>query len=227
MKNIGLLVACEIEAVLTQYKSELQCVRQNGFDVYVLERKGCKLHFVHSGVGLIKAAAAVQMLCDCFKINFLLNFGVVGALTEQLKTADTCFVSKVVHYDMDTSALDHCEVGRYLEYPDVYLPASANVLETVRALYPAIPTAVCACADKFVDTPEKKTALHRQFGADICDMESAAVVLVCDLNRIPNLLIKTVSDSIAGGAGEFQKRLKSTAETCMAIVDNVLAAGVI
>ena len=80
MKSIGLLVACEIEAVLTQYRSELQRVRQNGFDVYILERKNCKLHFVHSGVGLIKAAAAVQMLRDCFKIEFLLNFGVVGAL---------------------------------------------------------------------------------------------------------------------------------------------------
>ena len=227
MKNIGLLVACEIEAVLTQYKSELQRVRQNGFDVYILGRKDCKLHFVHSGVGLIKAAAAVQMLCDCFKINFLLNFGVVGALTEQLKTADTCFVSKVVHYDMDTSALDHCEVGRYLEYPDIYLPASADVLKTVCALYPNIPTVICACADKFVDAPEKKTALHRQFGADICDMESSAVILICDLNRIPNLLIKTVSDSITGGAEEFQKRLKTTAETCITIVDKVLAAGVI
>ena len=227
MKNIGLLVACEIKAVLTQYQSELQRVRQNGFDVYILERKDCKLHFVHSGVGLIKAAAAVQMLRDCFKIEFLLNFGVVGALTEQLKTADTCFVSKVVHYDMDTSALDHCEVGRYLEYPDVYLPASADVLKTVRALYPNIPTVVCACADKFVDAPEQKANLHRQFGADICDMESAAVILICDLNRIPNLLIKTVSDSITGGADEFQKRLKTTAETCMTIVDKVLVAGVI
>ena len=227
MKNIGLLVAVEIEAVLTQYKAQLQRVRQNGFDVYVLEHRAYKLHFVHSGAGLIKAAAAVQMLYDCFKIDFLLNFGVVGALTEALKAADTCFVSKVVHYDMDTSALDRCEVGRYLEYPDIYLPASANILNAVRGLYPNIPTAVCACADKFVDAPSKKAELHRQFGADICDMESAAVILVCDLNRIPNLLIKTVSDSITGGADEFQKRLKSTAETCMHIVDKVIAANII
>lgn len=227
MKNIGLLVAVEVEAVTGKYKDDLIHEFKNGFDVYILERKDYRLHFVHSGLGLIRAAAAVQMLCDTYDIDFLINFGVVGALREDLEVADTCFVEKVVHYDMDTSAIDKVEVGRYLEYPDIYLPTSKDILAKVREMYPDIPVFVGACADKFVHADADKKVLNEKFGADICDMESAAVVLISDLNKVPNLLIKTVSDSVTGGAEEYEERSREAADMCINIVENILDANLI
>ncbi|MDD7305479.1 MAG: 5'-methylthioadenosine/S-adenosylhomocysteine nucleosidase [Peptoniphilaceae bacterium] len=222
MKNIGVLVAVEIEAVTGKYKNDLIVKNKNGFDVYILERKDYRLHFVHSGAGLIRAAAAIQMLCDIYKIDFLINFGVVGALRDDLKVYDNCFVEKVVHYDMDTSAIDNVEVGRYIEYKDIYLPASKNILERVKKMYPQIPVFVAASADKFVHKDSDKKALNDKFGADICDMESAAVILISDINKVPNLIIKTVSDSITGGADEFEKRFRQAAEMCIDIVENII-----
>ena len=227
MKTIGILVAVEIETVLANYADELRRETAGAFDVYILERPEYRLCFVHSGAGLIRAAAAVQMLCDRYQIGFLINFGVVGALTEQLGVAETCFVSRVVHYDMDTSTVDDVEVGRYLDYPDIYLPATPSVLGTVRAMYPEIPVVTCACADKFVADPERKRELNEQFGAEICDMESAAVVLIADLNGVPDLLIKSVSDSITGGADEFWRRSREAADVCIAIVEKVIRQGLI
>lgn len=222
MKNIGLLVAVEVESVTSKYKDELKHEFTNGFDVYILEKKDYRLHFVHSNIGLIRAAAAVQMLIDIYKIDFLINFGVVGALKESFAVEDACFVEKVVHYAMDTSAIDKVEVGRYLEYEDIYLRTSSDILEKVKEMYPEIPVVTCACADKFVDSSEEKKDISEKFKADICDMESAAVVLISDLNKVPNFIIKTVSDSLSGGAEEFDKRANSAADMCISIVEKIL-----
>ncbi|MBR0373543.1 MAG: 5'-methylthioadenosine/S-adenosylhomocysteine nucleosidase [Mogibacterium sp.] len=227
MKRIGILVAVEIDTVLAKYKEDLRQETAGGFDVYMLARPDCEMYFVHSGAGQIKAAAAVQLLCSVYKIDLLINFGVVGALTGALGIAETCFVSRVVHYEMDTSAVDGCEVGRHLEYPDVYLPATARILEKVTEMYPAIPVVTAASGDKFVADAARKRELHEQFAADICDMESAAVVLITDLNNVPNLLIKSISDSITGGAEEYCSRAREAADVCMQIVEAVIRDGVI
>ena len=52
-------------------------------------------------------------------------------------------------------------------------------------------------------------------------MESAAVVLVCDMNKIANLLIKTVADSVTGGAKEFRERFREGAEIALSITDSI------
>ncbi|MDO4799405.1 MAG: 5'-methylthioadenosine/S-adenosylhomocysteine nucleosidase [Bacillota bacterium] len=222
MKRIGMIVAVEIRSVFSRYQDQLERLEVRGHRVYRLRHHGAEIYIAHSGAGQIKAAAAVQMLIDRFDVEWIVNFGVVGSLREELDVAHTCFVKHVVHYEMDTSAVDHIPVGRHVEYPDVFLPTSRELLDVVSAHFPDIPLVNCASGDKFVASPETKRELQERFQCDICDMESAAVVLVCDLHGIPNLLIKTVSDSITGGAQEFLQRVNDTADLCLQIVDQLL-----
>lgn len=223
MKNIGVLVAVEISAVLEKYKDNLREEKFGLFSVYSLQKENVTLYFVHPGAGEIRAAAAVQLLVDKYGIELLINFGVVGALTKELKSVQTCFVKRVVHYDFDTSAADDCEVGRYNDYPEVFLYTSADVLAKASRLYPDIPHVTIASGDKFIAGEAQKQKLHEDFSADICDMESAAVVLVCDMNKIPNLLIKTVADSVTGSEAEFRERFFEGAEIALKIADDFCA----
>ena len=48
------------------------------------------------------------------------------------------------------------------------------------------------------------------------------LVLICDQNNIPNLILKTVSDSIMGGAAEFRSSIEKAADICLEILDNIL-----
>ena len=64
--------------------------------------------------------------------------------------------------------------------------------------------------------------MGERFNADVCDMESAAIVLICDQNSIPNLLIKTVADSIQGGAEEFVACAEKAATACLSVVDRIM-----
>ena len=153
-------------------------------------------------VGEIAASAACQLLITKYGVDCILNFGVVGALTPKASVQSFVYVGDVVHYDMDTSQADDYPVGGYGCFDDVAVKCDENLL--VKALkVNSLPVVRCASADKFVDKTEAKVALNRDFGADICDMESAGILFACRFNNVPCLLVKCISDSLVGGYEEY------------------------
>lgn len=115
MKKIGMVTAVEIGSVMKKFAGCMVKVDVNGFDVYSLDFGDKIMYVAHSGAGEIRAAACTQMLISLFEVDLVVNFGVVGALRDEIKLLNTCVVDKIVHYDMDTSAVDNCEVGKYLK----------------------------------------------------------------------------------------------------------------
>ena len=113
-------------------------------------------------------------------------------------------------------------MGRYLDYPSIYLPATPQLVEMALEAEPGLRKVTCASADRFVGKAEDKRALHQQFGADICEMEAAAVVLTCNRNKVPCLLLKAVSDSIHGGAEEFSKAITEASQVCLKVLCKVV-----
>ena len=153
-------------------------------------------------VGEIAASAACQLLITKYGVDCILNFGVVGALTEKTSVQSFVFVSDVVHYDMDTSAVDDDPIGFYGLFGDVAVKCDEILLKKAQKIK-KLPVVRCASADKFVDSVESKAALNRNFGAEICDMESAGILFACKFNQIPCLLVKCISDSLSGGYEEY------------------------
>ncbi len=222
MKSIGMIVAVEIEAVLNKYGKPSE-LRYPGFKIYQYEVEDKNLYVIHSGAGEIAAAMATQFLISELKVEFIVNFGVVGGLTEEMALARTCIVESVVHYDFDTTEADDTEIGRYLQYPTVYIPTTKEILDKALTIEPDLKVVICASADKFVGSEEKKRNLHSKFKADICEMEAAGIVLTCNRNKVPCLLIKTVSDSISGGAEEFFSAVDESARVCMEITHKIIS----
>ena len=146
----------------------------------------------------------------------------VGGLTEEMAKARICVVESVVHYDFDTSEAGWAEPARYLDYPTAYIPASAALVERALSIEPRLKKVICASADKFVGKAERKRELHALYGAEICEMEAAGIVLTCNRSGVPCLLIKTVSDGIEGGAEEFNAELQRSAALCLAVADKII-----
>ena len=144
------------------------------------------------------------MLISVYDVDLIINFGVCGSLVEGVKVGEVAVVNGVVHYDFDTSAIDDCEVGRYLQYPEVTLRPDATLIKKVKEIYPDIAEVVCASADKFVADENIKENLAKTYGASVCEMESAGVLLTSLNAQIPCLIVKAVSDG-KGGAEEFKK----------------------
>ena len=216
-KKIGMVVAVEIEAVVEHLGEPLGTEHYGTLPVTAYDLGSAVLYVAHCGAGEIGAAAATELLCALYRVDFILNFGIVGGLTDEMKTSASALVEKVVHYDFDTSTIDDCEVGRYLELPDIYIPLDQGLLQKAAEAFPELPRVICASADKFVADPEAKRELHRKYNASICDMESAAIALTAYRAGVPALMIKTVSDAVTGGADEFWAACRETASICMEI----------
>lgn len=223
--KIGMVVAVEIDAVLERYGQPERTDKHGEFTVRVYNIHGSELIVAHSGVGEISAAACTQLLISVYGAEMILNFGVVGGLTEEMSKTTSCVVEKIVHYDFDCEAIDGTAVGQYAGFPDVYIPTDKRLRALALAVSPGLTPVVCASGDKFIAEREKKEALHEKFGADICEMESAGIALTSYRNGIPCLLIKTVSDGISGGAEEYLSEVRKTSAVCLAVADRILEEG--
>lgn len=223
MKRIGMLVAVEINAVLEDFGSLIEKINKNGFDIYHYNMSGCDVYIIHSGAGQLSAAAATQLLISVYDVELVLNFGVVGGLTEEMALSKSCVVEKVVHYEYDTTTIDHCKVGQYVGmFEDEFIPTPSWLVDKACEVYPELKRVNCASGDKFVDGREKKQELHDAFNCDICEMEAAAIALTCYRSQVPCLLIKTVSDAISGGAEDFVANVNATAKICLDVMKQVM-----
>ena len=209
MKRIGMVVALqkEILPLLERLNVKIRKFCVGKFSVAEFDMGGKEVVCVNSGVGEIRAAAATQYLITGYKPDIILNFGVCGSLSESLGLKTVVLVKGVVHYAFDTSEIDDCPPGKYDGYPDVIIDADKGLLERAERVIGGVQTVVCASADKFVADKDEKTYLKNSFGASVCEMESAGVLITCRNAGVPCLIIKAVSDG-EGGAEEYEKTVR-------------------
>lgn len=222
MKKIGVVVAIEVDAVLEKYGTPQEVVQTPGYTVRVYQNDAFILYVLDSGAGEIAAAAGTQVLISVFQVDMILNFGVVGALTPEMSTAELCLVERVIHYDFNSTGWLNLARGQYPGYDSAYIEADPVLLERALELEPELKKVTCASADKFVSSPEAKIMLHKTYGADICEMEAAGILMTCRRCDVPCLLVKAISDSLLGGGLEFTVELDRVSNICFALVDRLL-----
>lgn len=221
-KKIGVIVAIELDAVLSKYGTPAEAKEYPGYTVMTYVNDSFTMYVTQSGAGEIAAAAATQFLISVYGVDMILNFGVVGALTEEMSLAEACVVDKVIHYDFITDGWLNLKPGQYLGYDSPFISTSTELVDEALRVFPGLKKVVCASADKFVDDPAAKAALSEKYGADICEMEAAGVVLTCHRNNVPCLLIKAVSDGLTGGAKEFMTELNRVSLECFDAADKII-----
>ena len=220
--NVGMVVAVEMAAVDELYGSPKKIIDTHFQKVYLYEKSGINLYIINCGPGQIVAAASSQLLISEFDVSIILNFGVVGALTEKASKERLYIAKEVINYDFDTSEADDVEVGRHMGYPSRNIPLDESLIKKARSIDPTIPLAIGASGSKFVGSRQEKEWINKEFGADILDMELAAIAITCDINHIPALSIKMVADSIDGGSEEFYKQLKKSSMEALILLDKII-----
>lgn len=222
--KIGLVVAIEMDSIFSYYKNPEKLDSPAGYDVYYLKKGNSDIYIIHTGMGVIAAAGGVQYLITKYGVELIVNFGVVGGLTADMKKEKVCVIDRVVHYKYDCSEFLDLKKGQVAEHDSVFLPTDKELVEKAVELYPGLMVATCCSGDKFVGTAEEKTQIHNDFEGDVCDMESAGIVLTCEANKVPCLLLKAVSDGLAGGAGEFFDELVNAGNVCLGVADGIIGS---
>ncbi len=221
-KKIGLIVAIEMDAIFKHYGKCRELKAAPGFKLYLVEKDSYDIYILQTGMGEIAASSGVQYLCAKFNVNYIVNFGVVGGLTEGMQKMKICLVDRVVHYKYDCSEFMDLAVGQVDGHESIYLRTSESLVKSALSIMEGLSLATCCSGDKFIGTAEEKKYLHDTFGGDICDMESAGIVLACEANGVRCLLLKAVSDGLADGAEGFYAELQSASLKCLEAADTIM-----
>ncbi|MBP5308790.1 MAG: 5'-methylthioadenosine/S-adenosylhomocysteine nucleosidase [Clostridia bacterium] len=223
MRKIGMIAAMngELNAMLEKMEGLEELPVKHEKKVLFSKYGDKEIYMTESGVGEIFSASAAQHLISSYGVEAIVNFGVCGSLSKELGLKKTVLVKGVVHYEMDTSAIDGVEVGRYTCFPSVVIPTDGDLYAKALSLNPSLYGAICASGNKFIESAEDKKYLRDTFGADVCEMEAAGIALTCHANGIPCLLVKAVSDG-EGGAEEFHRTVDEAARVYTDLVLNLI-----
>ena len=223
--KIGLIVAIEreLKAFVESGENITEEIVNNRV-IYKTLMSGHEIYAVKSGCGEIDAAAATQLLITKYDCELILNFGVTGALEENMKVDDLFVVSKTLNYDYDVSPIDSVKENQYEEFEDEFIPLDREMIEFVKDVLPQIKEVTVASGGKFIEKTEDKLYL-RSLGCGICDMEIAAIARISYLNGVKCLSIKCISDTFEGDGGDFNqnviKSAKKAFETLRKVLNNL------
>lgn len=223
MKTVGIIIAmgkeyCSLEKLL---EKPLKTENVVGITISTHRLKNKTAVIARCGIGEIYAATAATILTVNYKVDELINYGFVGALSDKYKIFDMLAVGDVVHYDMDLTAFGN-PLGQYDDKKEIYWRAD-NAL-TSALIKNKFPVERIASADKFVRSIETKLNIAKIFCAEMCDMESAGIAVVANKANVPFASIKLIVDGVTGDCySEFEENAKKGAECLAKIVYEYLS----
>lgn len=180
-----ILAAMQKEADALLAKAEIRKeFTQFGKKLWEGEACGVPFTLIVTGVGKTNAAASA-MLAIARGADRLLNIGVAGGISPRAKIGSLWQIDRAVQYDFDLSTINGTPVGTLDEYQTPYLPLRTGG---------KFPTATLATADSFA-SGQDDMALLDSLGADVRDMEGAAIAHIAYAAGVPCTMFKSISDN--------------------------------
>lgn len=216
----------EIKKILF-YLTKIKKIKWSEFCFYEGELFGQEVVVIKSGVGKTSAAMICQKTIDQYNLTNVIFTGVAGSLNNKLNIGDVVISNDCVHHDLETIELGFLRgVIPYTKYrffkADVNLKkiALSTKLKKNKVVEGRILT-----GDQFLTQSKIKEYIYlkNELAGDVVEMEGAAVAQVCVFNKIPFVVIRSVTDKADGKAAEnFNKFLNLAAENSFQIVKNIL-----
>ena len=186
--------------------------KKNIYDLvfYECSYKDKELILVESGVGKVNAARGTQVLIDNYDIDYVINIGVAGAISDKVNIMDVVVGNKLVQYDFDIEIFGH-ELG-YVSKVGVYAESDPKLLSL--ATSKNVHVGVIASGDKFVTDEKLAKEINNKYNALCVEMEGASIAQVCYLSKIPFIIIRSISDSVLKNENkiDFDEFLEASCE---------------
>ncbi len=218
---VGIIVAMqeELEEILNIMKNvEEKEILGLNFKIGQIEKN--KVVVVKCGVGKVNAARVAQILIDKLDVKYMINVGAAGALNPFLNIGDIVIGKKLVQHDFDITAFDHDKgyitgVGEYIYSDEKLVQKFEKIINSLSDNTYKTVTGVIATGDIFCTDIEMKNKIYTKFDADCVEMEGAAIAQVCYLDKIPFIVIRSISDSPNGkNEVDFDKFVELASRRC-------------
>ncbi len=213
----------EIELLLTKVKTE-KTVEKAGLKFFVATYKGVKVVIVKSGIGKVNAALCAQILISEFAVTGVVNVGCAGGVIPSLEIGDVVVADEVVEHDYDLSTVwpsfkvgQLPEIGQFMQTDATYRQAAIKAAQSITDI--GVSTGRVASGDTFVSDSALRQRIVDAVAPAAVEMEGAAIGHVCVLNKVPFVVIRSISDNASTGAhSSFEEFLPKAAANAAAIL---------
>ncbi len=228
-KNIvGIIGAMEEEVELL--KNQMDIKKETslaGMTFYegVLSSKNIVL--VRSGIGKVNAASCAQILITKFGVTNLINSGVSGSMNPDLNQGDIVISTDTVQHDFDETALGKPvgEISRlditYFKSDEKLIAAAEKAGESLNNI--KVVKGRIASGDQFIAGGDRYQNIKTNFNPQAVEMEGAAIGHVAYLNKIPYVVIRSISDKADGEAPmSFEEFVKIASKNASDMIEKLL-----
>lgn len=225
---LGIIGAMQVEvnalkAVMTDQTSRVI----SGMEYVQGKLDGHDVVAVVCGEGKVASAVCAQTLILEYKIDCVINTGVAGTLCSELGISDVAIAVDVCQHDMDVTALG-LALGQIPSLGVVKMPCDEKMVAALERAVQAqgrnYRLGTIASGDLFIHSEERRQFIVSNFGAIAGEMEGGAIGQVCYLNKVPFVVLRTMSDDASGNApASFDTFAAEAAELACAIVRKFVA----
>ena len=229
MKKYGIIAAMQEE--MQEIKKIMVGTEENKiYDLtfFIGKINNTEVVLVEVGVGKVNAARTTQILIDNFEIGAIINVGSAGAANDELDIGDIVIGKKLVQHDFDITAFGHpkgfiSNVGQYVESDSKLIKKMEQTIEELQDKEFKIKIGTIASGDIFCTEIKMKEKIKSKFEADAIEMEGGAIAQVCKLDKVPFIIIRSISDSPNGNNNiTFDQFLEKAAKRCALIIEKFM-----
>ena len=191
-----------------------------------INQKECVL--VESGVGKVNSSRTTQILIDKYEIEYIINVGSAATANEELTIGDIVIGKDLVQHDFDITAFGHkkgyiSNVGERISSDEKLIEKFKLAISNIENSQFKIKIGTIASGDIFCTEDAMKKKINSKFNADAIEMEGAAIAQVCYLDRIPFIVIRSISDDPNGKNNiTFEEYLQLASNRCAEILKTVI-----
>lgn len=151
------------------------------------------------GIGKVNSGIGCLLMIEHFKPRLIINTGVAGGYSEQLKPLDVIIANRVSYYDVDLTS-DNNYLGQIPNLPFFFESDKKAVKIASQVLLgEKVFQGVILSGDCFQTNRKNLIKVIERHPLKDClaiDMESASIAQVCHINQVPFLIVRSISDII-------------------------------
>ena len=196
-------------------------------DFFVLEEDDIIIYGMIGGIGKAAMAYRLGSFLQNFQIDEIINIGVAGSISNEIKPLDTLVATKCAYHDVDVTPFGY-KKGQMAQMP-LYYECDKRAVDYALSLNEKnIKTGLVVSGDVFVTKANLRSNIYEDFDSPVaCDMESAAVGQVAYIAKKPYIIIRTISDDPANESNKdtYEQRLndasKEAGKFCYRLIEEL------
>jgi adenosylhomocysteine nucleosidase len=217
--KIGIIGAMDDELIpIRAILSNLEKIERGSRTFWHGENYGNQIFLTRCDPGKVNAVIATQQMIDLFSVDAIFNMGSSGALAPELEVGDLVVASEFIQHDFDVTdwglkpgelmfdILMSDETGQmqfrsqqvFKSHPGLTQLAveiaQSTELTPLGNHSPKTYTGRIVSGDQFIGKLEKARELWNTHHGLCTDMEAAAIAHTCEVNKVPFLCIRAISD---------------------------------